>query len=811
MRSIFFAFTALVFYSSTAFGQVETKILDGFRIEKLYDVPSEQGSWVSITDDPSGRLITCDQYGKLYRITLGDGKVQKVEPINVATGRAHGLLYAFDSLYVMSHAGEGQPAGLYRVLDSNGDDQFDQVMLLRKFNGGGEHGPHAVILSPDKQSLYICAGNHTDIPNPEKSRVPRNWQEDQVLPRMWDAGGHAVGKLAPGGWICKTDPDGKEFELISCGYRNQYDIAFDPNGELFTYDADMEWDIGLPWYRPTRVCHAVSGSEFGWRSGTGKWPVYYPDSLPSVVDIGPGSPTGIAFGTGAKFPAKYQNALFISDWSYGVIYAVHMQPDGASYKAESEIFCTAPGLAVTDMIVNSTDGAMYFMIGGRRSRSSLYKVTYGGSESTDAATFPELNEMAKLRRSIEELHVNAGDNAEASIGKVWPLLSHKDRHVRYAARTVLEHQSTDKWIQKSGSSENEQEMLEFALAAARSGTSNRDQLLEMLSSLNWQELDESQKLHALRVYGLILARMPLDQPSAQKIADKLSPMFPSDSKLVNRELSKVLIRINDTTAASKTMELLRQASTQEEQIDFVLSLRALRSGWTPELRQEYFQWFQDALKFKGGNSFSRFLQNIRNEAVATLSEQEKVALNALISQPLKPLDPYADLKARPLVKNWTMTDLAALDENSLADRDLENGRTMFAVGQCYKCHRIEGDGGIVGPDLNGAGRRFGVKDLLETLIDPSKEVSDQYQATTFLMEDGKTITGRIANLNGQNYMVQTNMLEPGNFTRIVVNQIEAMKPSKVSMMPTGLLDSMTEDDIKDLLAYMRSVGQPASE
>ena len=148
---------------------------------------------------------------------------------------------------------------------------------------------------------------------------------------MWDAGGHAVGIMAPGGWICRTDPEGKAWELVSSGFRNEYDIAFSPEGELFTYDADMEWDVGTPWYRPTRVNHVTSGSEFGWRSGTGKWPDFYPDSLSSVVDIGPGSPTGIVFGTGAAFPEKYQRALFISDWSYGIIYAVHMKEEGGSF------------------------------------------------------------------------------------------------------------------------------------------------------------------------------------------------------------------------------------------------------------------------------------------------------------------------------------------------------------------------------------------------------------------------------------------------------------------------------------------------
>ncbi len=68
--------------------------------------------------------------------------------------------------------------------------------------------------------------------------------------------------------------------MFSIGYRNPYDMDFNRDGELFVYDADMEWDMGMPWYRPTRVVHATSGSEFGWRSGSGKWPTYYADSLP---------------------------------------------------------------------------------------------------------------------------------------------------------------------------------------------------------------------------------------------------------------------------------------------------------------------------------------------------------------------------------------------------------------------------------------------------------------------------------------------------------------------------------------------------
>ena len=237
--------------------------LQGFQVELLYSVPPEsEGSWVSLTVDPQGRLITSDQYGDLYRITvppLGTPTAVKVEKISVDLGMAHGLLCAFDSLYVMVNGSAGRESGLYRVQDRDGDDQYDSVEMLHVIEGSGEHGPHAVVLSPDGKSLFLCGGNHTPLPTVKTSRVPRVWQEDQLLPRMWDATGHAVGKLAPGGWICRTDPAGKDLELISIGYRNQFDLAFNSDGELFTFDADMEWDVGTPWYRPTRVNHVTSG------------------------------------------------------------------------------------------------------------------------------------------------------------------------------------------------------------------------------------------------------------------------------------------------------------------------------------------------------------------------------------------------------------------------------------------------------------------------------------------------------------------------------------------------------------------------
>jgi hypothetical protein len=427
----------------------------GFKAELLYTVPKEnEGSWVSLTVDAKGRLIASDQYGGLYRITVpapGSKAETKVEALPVQIGGAHGLLYANDSLYVMVNEKAvpyPREQGLWRLKYRASDDSFEEPALLRKIPSGGEHGPHSIVLGPDGKTIYFCCGNHSKLPDHlELSRAAQAWDEDQLVPRLWDPNGHARGVLAPGGYIDHTDPEGKTVEMYTAGFRNPFDFAIDGNGEIFTYDADMEWDIGLPWYRPTRICHAISGGDFGWRSGNGKWPVYYPDSLPPVQDIGPGSPTGMIFGTGAKFPAKYQRAMFALDWTYGTLYAIHFIPDGGSFRAEKEEFVAGKPLPLTDAVIDPKDGALYFAVGGRKTQSALFRVTYTGSESTaPVAALPPTPE-AKLRRELEKLH-DAGTGPEA-IDKAWPHLANKDRFVRFAARVAIERQPVEKWTERA--------------------------------------------------------------------------------------------------------------------------------------------------------------------------------------------------------------------------------------------------------------------------------------------------------------------------------------------------------------------------
>ena len=163
------------------------------------------------------------------------------------------------------------PSGFYRISDSDGDGNLDTAELLREFTGRGDHGVHAVVPTPDGKYFYLITGNNVEIGGgfiegtPDSSPVPKVWGDDHLLPGL----NPRRGRLAPGGVIYRISRDGKKFELYASGFRNIYGGSLNKDGELFTYDADMEHDMNTPWYRPTRVNHVVSGGEYGWRLDAG--------------------------------------------------------------------------------------------------------------------------------------------------------------------------------------------------------------------------------------------------------------------------------------------------------------------------------------------------------------------------------------------------------------------------------------------------------------------------------------------------------------------------------------------------------------
>jgi putative heme-binding domain-containing protein len=817
-------------------------ILPGFQVERLYYVPKEKfGSWVNITVDPKGRLICTDQEKKgFFRITpprIGSNEETKVESLDLKMTAAHGLLFAFDSLYVTVNGGPGGN-GLYRVPYDTSTDKFGEPVKLKSIAGGGEHGPHALRLTPDGKGILLVSGNHTLPPeNFQHSRLPKNWSEDHLLPRQWDANGHARGILAPGGWIARTDPDGKTWEMMTSGYRNTFDFALNADGEMFAYDADMEWDMGAPWYRPTRLCHATSGSEFGWRSGTGKWPAYYIDSLPPIIDMGPGSPVGVEFGYGTKFPAEYQKALFLLDWTFGTIYAMHLEPSGSTYKAVKEELLSRTPLPLTDAVVGH-DGAIYFISGGRNTQSEVFRVTYVGKESTERATYTDSRnaDLRELRHKLEAFHAPSSSPTRA-VEFALPYLGHEDRFIRYAARIALEHQPAKLWQDQVLAETKADALLTGVVGLARQGDKSlQPKLIAALDKLDFKSLPERQQLDMVRTLGLIFLRM--GEPSkeeAARLATKFDAFYPASTDFLTRELCQLLVYLKSPTVLAKTAELLRKPSVHtpqpgmsevisrnkgyggaiqamldnapdQQKVSLLYYIRNAKEGWTMDERKAFFATIGEARHWSGGNSYQGFLNNIEKEAFDNASDVDRLAIEAGgLRKPFK-LPPLP--KPAGPGKDWTMDTVLALEEKSKTGRSFLNGEKMFKAARCIVCHRFYGDGGATGPDMTQSAGRFSFKDMVESIVLPSKVVSDQYKASVVFTNGGKTYTGKIVSDTKAGITI---LVDPEDSTKVVEIKradIDEVKPSAVSMMPEKLLGPLNEDEVADLLAYLLSRGDP---
>ncbi|MCY2963123.1 MAG: HEAT repeat domain-containing protein [Planctomycetota bacterium] len=352
---------------------------EGFTVSKF--APDDLAHDIyCMTLDTAGRVVVSGPgYVKILIDTDGDGNADSSKTFvdGPKTG-AQGMFFLGRDLFCVGDE------GLIRYQDADGDDRADgPPQTFLKIKTGSEHHAHAIRRGPDGW-WYLIAGNFADV-----------------------NGGYATEPTSPiktphGGVVMRLKPELSGGEIVADGFRNAYDFDFDPQGEILSYDSDGERDISLPWYLPTRVLHILPGGEEGWITESWKRPNYFLDAPPVVASTGRGSPTGVACYQHTQFPAKYRNALFVLDWTFGRVLTVPLIKQGATFAPQqAEDFLTASGqqgFAPTDVEVG-VDGSLYVCVGGRGTHGTVYRVTYTGN---DADVKPPLLLQVDERSSAEQ-------------------------------------------------------------------------------------------------------------------------------------------------------------------------------------------------------------------------------------------------------------------------------------------------------------------------------------------------------------------------------------------------------------------------
>lgn len=768
---------------------------EGFEIELIREAGPEEGSWISLLVVPGGDLFVGIEEKGILRLTLSEDRssVTKAMKVEDTLKECRGLAWLGDTLYAHANVSKA----LHALRDTDGDGTFDEVKLVQATEGGAGHGRNA--LAVHEGVLYAIQGDNIAVPADSPRRAPSEPGAPAEL-------GHLARLTFP--------PDGgHRWEALNRGLRNPYGVAFNRDGEPFTYDADNEGDAGLPYYRPSRINHLVSGANYGWhqdRGNTRSLPVYAPDSVPTTFDVGRGSPTGVKSGTMSHFPAPWNDAIFALDWAYGRILAIHPIPHGAGYLASGEVFLEGRPLNVTDLDFDA-EGNLWFVTGGRKTKSALYRIRYqgdrpavvGGEQERERLGFSR--EARQTRRSLEAWH---GRVDEKAIDAVWPWLGHPDPWLRNAARAALEWQPVVGWRERALAEPATATGLMARLALARAGEeADRQALATQLAGLDLTSVvARAEVLAYLRLIELCGSR--LSDEGRAGLGKGLDRWQEEPEGPIQRERIRAMVQLEHPGAIAAAFARLGSAENQSDQLHYLEALSEARVGWTEASRNRFFQELAQARRFSNGDRFMpAFFDSLAEAALVTTPEADAARYRSLLAGSDAGEPPIPGPRA--LVRHWTLADFA--DETPAAPDPglLEQGREAFSAALCAQCHVCGDSGRPVGPDLTTVASRFSRRDLLEAIIEPSAVVSEVHRNVIVTRTDGSVVQGRIVrdDFRESKLILATNPFRPADLVTLPKAEIRSWEESPVSPMPPALLDTLEKREIEALLVFLMSGGR----
>ena len=185
-------------------------------------------------------------------------------------------------------------------------------------------------------------------------------------------------------------------------------------------------------------------------------------------------------------------------------------------------------------------------------------------------------------------------------------------------------------------------------------------------------------------------------------------------------------------------------------------------------------------------------------------------------------DPAAYLAAHPvaiqdeLLKDrrprteWTLADLEASVAGMTSGRSFVHGRELFRTASCVACHKLGDEGNAFGPELAKLSREMTAVEITRHILEPSLRIDDKYRSTTIITDEGRALTGLVVEETPSEVAIVENPVAKSEPVRIPKAAIDERTTSPVSLMPKGLLDKLSRDEILDLVAYVAARGDDSN-
>jgi putative membrane-bound dehydrogenase-like protein len=786
----------------------EPRVPKGYEFELVAQEP-DIVTPIAMAFDAKGRLLVVESHThqrpqayegpkgdriRMFSDSNGDGKLDRWSTFADGFKFAVGLLPRPDgAVYVITRQ------SIELVRDTNDDGTADERRQLIRMETEDEYphnGLEGLALAPDGSLFFGLGENH-----------------GMSFTLVGSDGSKFSGKGGVDG-IFRATADGGQLEHYARGCWNPFSICFDPEGRLFAADNDPD---SSP---PCRLLHIVPGGDYGFlfqygRAGTHPlqaWNGELPGTLPMICGIGE-APTALV---------PHAGRLWVTSWGDHRLEAYRLIPKGASFTAEREVVVQGDtefrptGLAV------APDGSLYlgdwmlrdYEVHGR---GRIWRLTLPKDEL--ARKFPPRSaaEVAAPPAGKPNFELNNSPDPFVRAQGVQQLAEHNPADpviaVTPAVRlALLQSQrlrdSKDtagiESLLREGLKDESPEVRLYAVRwiADERMTSLRGYVAELLNgplpssryylavlgAVDW--LDKEFDAATTRgVSETLLVRELQNSERSPEVHALALRLLPPDNKLLTLDFLRQLLEQKDATLRLEAVRTLSQqtnpkrfellASIADDE-DYSEDARAVAIAGLAAAAQDYHDELDE---FAAGD----------NETLAA-EARRVLRLTRLVTAP-------ADFRPAP-------DDLAAWNSMLAEAGDAKSGRRLFfsAVGaRCAVCHQYDGRGGTVGPDLSNISDSNSRDRIIASILQPSQEIAPHYQSWILVTKDGQTRSGlRLAKAGDDG--VEPYVDSEGNTFTLRSDEIDVREPSPVSIMPDGLEQLLSIEDLRDLVTFLSGEG-----
>ena len=806
--------------------------------DRIYVLESHTHSPPNDYNGPKGDLI------KVFEDSNGDDHLDQISVF--AEGIKEGMNLAFSP---EGHLHLVTSREVWVFYDRDGDAVCEEKKKLLELKKPQNVYPHSAMLSitfSNDGYMYLGRGNTGS----------ESWIFEGI-------DGSQVSGYGDGGNVIRAKWDGSQVEIFSTGYWNPFDLKFDNYGRLLVADNDP--DSRGPNRLVHAVYKSDFGykSLFG---GSGihpylAWNGELPGTLPIAVPLGE-APSGLVNASLTNLPEDYQGQMLCTIWEESTVVRINLKEKGLSVTGNAKVIIEGgDDFRPVAFAVNSK-GEIYFTDWVVRyypnhGKGKIWKLSSKDKkkgyqhENKSQESFPNTWE-----NFLKDLEI-------APISDLKSYLKSDDPFRRHATVTVLSKKKEE--IKIIAKDQDASIRMGALLAAKNSGDRELEILAKSFlidpdrhirrMALIW--IGSSQMSY---LKGEIEKALTVDVPSNElfetyletvkllqpDFVDGFQKQLLTKSKILKRDLPKDFIS-NIIYDIKNPIEMrvfaLRHLNNPDSHKKLLLSL--LSDGTADKLRLETIrtlQTFPDreiAAKFLEISIDSKNSAGVRSEALSGLSrqpfvsedklipllenEEENISVEAArllrskISQP-KVFEAFEKnlnkSTARGAFQQQLLLGLgqelthrpATTDDKSwyeLLDRtgDIERGRRVFYsnTSLCSSCHAMDGMGGDLGPDLRNVGKSKDRRQLISSLLEPSASMSPEWQGWYIKLKDGSFEQGRQIDVGNDDIKLYT---QAKGFITIAKKEIADYGMVKESLMPVGLEQRLSDQDLRDLLTYL---------